>query len=167
MRKTTLCYVVKDGRVLLAMKKRGFGLGKWNGPGGKVQDGETPEQGCRREFMEEAGCGLVGLKERGIVEFVFEDKPEWHQLCHIYVAADVEGEPHETEEMLPQWHGLDGLPWANMWESDAVWLSAVLGGGTVNMRIFFDADCKMLRHKMFDCIIGFAFCCLKFVVFIS
>lgn len=41
MRLATLCYLLKDDQVLLAMKKRGFGEGKWNGPGGKVEKGET------------------------------------------------------------------------------------------------------------------------------
>lgn len=34
--------------VLLGMKKRGFGAGKWNGFGGKVQPGETIEEAARR-----------------------------------------------------------------------------------------------------------------------
>ena len=44
----TLVLVVRPGRVLLGMKKRGFGVGKWNGFGGKVQQGETIEEGARR-----------------------------------------------------------------------------------------------------------------------
>lgn len=44
----TLVLVVRPGRVLLGMKKRGFGAGKWNGFGGKVQPGETIEDGARR-----------------------------------------------------------------------------------------------------------------------
>lgn len=44
----TLVMVVQPGRVLLGMKKRGFGAGRWNGFGGKVQDGETIEDAARR-----------------------------------------------------------------------------------------------------------------------
>ena len=44
----TLVLVVQPGRVLLGMKKRGFGEGKWNGFGGKVQSGETIEEAARR-----------------------------------------------------------------------------------------------------------------------
>lgn len=36
----TLCIVRKDSKVLLGMKKRGFGEGCWNGFGGKVTEGE-------------------------------------------------------------------------------------------------------------------------------
>lgn len=41
LRKVTLCILFDKDRVLLAMKKRGFGVGKWNGAGGKLKDGET------------------------------------------------------------------------------------------------------------------------------
>lgn len=44
----TLVLVVQPGKVLLGMKKRGFGVGKWNGFGGKVQPGETIEDAARR-----------------------------------------------------------------------------------------------------------------------
>lgn len=44
----TLMFVLDSGRVLLGMKKRGFGVGRWNGFGGKVQAGETVEEGAIR-----------------------------------------------------------------------------------------------------------------------
>lgn len=44
----TLVLVVQPGKVLLGMKKRGFGAGKWNGFGGKVNPGETIEDAARR-----------------------------------------------------------------------------------------------------------------------
>ncbi|XP_032115703.1 7,8-dihydro-8-oxoguanine triphosphatase isoform X1 [Sapajus apella] len=44
----TLVLVLQPQRVLLGMKKRGFGAGRWNGFGGKVQEGETIEEGAKR-----------------------------------------------------------------------------------------------------------------------
>ena len=44
----TLVLVLQPQRVLLGMKKRGFGAGRWNGFGGKVQEGETIEDGAKR-----------------------------------------------------------------------------------------------------------------------
>ena len=40
MKQTNLCFLLKDGKVLLGMKKRGFGAGKWNGFGGKLKEGK-------------------------------------------------------------------------------------------------------------------------------
>src|SRR3989338_6433965 len=59
----TLCLVQKDGRVLLGMKKRGFGMGKWNGFGGKVDAGETVEEAAKRELFEEAGISVVNIEK--------------------------------------------------------------------------------------------------------
>ena len=53
---TTLIYIFKGNQVLMAMKKRGYGVGKLCGPGGKLQDGETPLQAAIRETEEEIGC---------------------------------------------------------------------------------------------------------------
>lgn len=67
MKKTTLCYPTKDGKILLAMKKRGFGEGKWNGPGGKLQKGETAEDACRCETLEEIGVTVGELQDLGLI----------------------------------------------------------------------------------------------------
>jgi len=148
MKHTTLCYPIRDGKVLLAMKKRGFATGKYNGPGGKLEPGETPEQACRREVSEEVGIELSVLEDRGVVEFVFKDAPEdWNQRCHIFVAAEFSGEPVESEEMKPEWFPLDVLPFDRMWDDDPHWLPGVLKGGNVNIRFIFDATFKLLSFE--------------------
>ncbi len=147
MKQTTLCYPIVDGRVLLAMKKRGLGAGKWNGPGGKLEDGETPEAACVRETQEEVGATPTGLESRGVIEFVFLETPEWDNRCTVFVARGLEGEPEETEEMRPQWYPLEAVPYAAMWDDDPLWLPAVLAGGTVSRRFFFDADGKVVRKE--------------------
>lgn len=52
-KETTLLIIKKENKILLARKKRGFGLGKWNGIGGKIEENETPEQAVIREIKEE------------------------------------------------------------------------------------------------------------------
>ncbi len=44
----TLAFVRESSRILLGYKKRGFGAGRWNGFGGKVQKGETIQEGALR-----------------------------------------------------------------------------------------------------------------------
>jgi 8-oxo-dGTP pyrophosphatase MutT (NUDIX family) len=77
----TLSFLQEDGRVLLAMKKRGFGEGRWNGYGGKVKEGETIEQAARREILEESGLQVTGLEKRGEVDFTFTDG----KLTKVYI----------------------------------------------------------------------------------
>lgn len=67
----TLCMIFDDKKVLLGMKKRGFGSGLWNGFGGKVDPGETIEQAAIRELHEERRVLATKLEKRGIVEFSF------------------------------------------------------------------------------------------------
>ena len=79
----TLCIIHKDDSVLLGMKKRGFGAGRWNGFGGKVQEGETIEDALKRELQEEAGIKAEHLDKAGIIDFEFKGNPEILQV-HIF-----------------------------------------------------------------------------------
>ena len=71
MKLSTLCFLIEDDRILLAMKKRGFGEGKWNGVGGKVNEGETVEAAAIRETEEEIGVTATvhDLEPKGILRF--------------------------------------------------------------------------------------------------
>jgi 8-oxo-dGTP pyrophosphatase MutT (NUDIX family) len=133
MRPTTLCLLVKDGKVLLAMKKRGFGMGKWNGVGGKVEEGETIETAAIRETGEEIGIAieLADMKKVGNIRFHFKDKPEWNQHMHIFLIKDWKGEPKESEEMMPKWYLHNEIPFDAMWPDDKHWLPVVLAGQNI------------------------------------
>ena len=67
----TLCLVSKGDEILLGMKKRGFGEGRWNGFGGKVEQGESVEEAARRELKEESGVVAEKLEKVGIIEFEY------------------------------------------------------------------------------------------------
>lgn len=147
MKQTNLCYLLRPGEVLLAMKKRGFGAGKWNGPGGKAMPGESPLEALVREVWEEIGVVVQAPEERGTIEFVYAGKPEWTTRCSIFAATDYVGEPTESEEMRPRWFPLDGIPWAAMWESDRVWFPQLLAGERVAYRLYFDGKTRFIRNE--------------------
>src|SRR3989344_7969392 len=133
MKQTTLCIAVKEGKILLAMKKRGFGVGKWNGCGGKVEEGETVETAAVREMKEEVGllANAADLNKVGQIEFNFKDRPEWDLHMHIFLVNKWDGEAQESEEMRPQWFDIKDIPFDAMWPDDKHWLPMVLAGKKV------------------------------------
>ena len=150
---TTLCFLVRGDSVLLAMKKRGFGQGKWNGVGGKILTGETPEAATIRETQEEIGVMLTSLSKVALLHFLFPDAPEnddWDQTCHVYLAHAWEGEPVETDEMAPRWFQIDALPFSSMWSDDAIWLPRVLRGSLVTATFVFDENQECLSHSLVE-----------------
>lgn len=128
MQKVTLALLFRENKILLAKKKRGFGVHKWNGYGGKVEENETPIQNIVREIKEESNLDIPerDCKELGIIDFYFDDKPEWNQKAFVYKVENFEGEPEETEEMLPKWFELHEIPYEEMWAGDDKWIPYVL-----------------------------------------
>ncbi|KAL8175394.1 UNVERIFIED_CONTAM: Nudix (Nucleoside diphosphate linked moiety X)-type motif 1 [Gekko kuhli] len=121
----TLVLVVQPQQVLLGMKKRGFGAGRWNGFGGKVEPGETIEQAARRELQEESGLAVDVLQKMGRITFEFVGNTELMEV-HIFRADSFRGEPTESDEMRPQWFELDRVPFKDMWPDDSYWFPLFL-----------------------------------------
>ena len=128
MIQTTIVLFVKDNTILLAMKKRGHGSGKWNGTGGKSLPGETIEQAAIREAQEEIGMIPVSLKKVGHITFIFPPEKNFNHQSTVFTCDKWEGEPVESEEMRPQWFEIENIPYSEMWESDRHWLPKVLAG---------------------------------------
>jgi 8-oxo-dGTP pyrophosphatase MutT (NUDIX family) len=141
MKPGTLCILTRPGEILLAMKKRGFGAGKWNGLGGKIHDGETLEQAAIRELEEEAGVRgrIENLQKTGLLKFRSAN-PEYNWDVHVFFLTAWDGEPVETEEMRPQWFSTDKIPYDIMWVDDRHWLPEVLGGRCIEAQFTFATD---------------------------
>ena len=153
MKNTTLLFLVKkeEGKITdicLAMKKRGFGAGRWNGVGGKVEGGESVAEATIRETKEEIGVTAKNLEKVGEVFFSFKFKPEWNQTVHIYVTEVWDGEPLESEEMSPVWHTTDAIPYVDMWPSDTFWLPKVLEGNKIKGDILLGEKDVILEEKV-------------------
>ena len=145
----TLLFLVKDGQVLLAMKKRGFGAGKWNGVGGKIEAGESIEEALIRETQEEISVTPLGWRAVAELDFVQDsDTDPWHMYVHAFISSEWEGAPMESEEMSPAWFTFDDIPYDAMWDDDRHWLPQVLAGKTVTGKFIFDEQDKLVDHEM-------------------
>lgn len=143
--RANLCFIVKDGRVLLIRKKRGLGAGKVNGPGGKIEPGETMLESAIREVQEEVGVTPLDIFERGMLHFEFKDG--YSLECAVFVAHDLAGEPVETVEAAPFWVPLDSVPYEEMWADDRHWLPEMLVGARFEAWFEFDGD-RMLSKRV-------------------
>jgi len=123
----TLAFVRENGRILLGMKKRGFGQGRWNGFGGKVEKGETIEEGARRELLEESGVKTDTLENIGLINFEFINDPVILEV-HVFETRQYSGTPIETEEMAPKWYDEKDIPFSEMWPDDQFWFPYMLTG---------------------------------------
>jgi 8-oxo-dGTP diphosphatase len=143
--RATLLFVIRDGHVLLIHKKRGLGAGNINGPGGRLEPGETPEEAAIRETREEIGVTPTGVEHCGELRFQFLDGLSIH--CTVFRAADAAGTPCETDEATPLWVPLDRIPYGRMWADDAYWMPLMLAGRRFEGYFLFDGP-RMLDHRL-------------------
>ncbi|KFM81102.1 7,8-dihydro-8-oxoguanine triphosphatase, partial [Stegodyphus mimosarum] len=137
---SSLVLLRKDGNILLGLKKRGFGAGKWNGFGGKIQEGESILECAKRELLEESGIYADHLDNVGYLEFEFIQNQLIMQV-HVFTSSTFKGQLQETEEMLPKWYPENELPYHEMWADDKYWFPLFLKGS--RFKGFF----KFLDHS--------------------
>ena len=136
--RATLLFVLNDDQVLLIRKKRGLGAGNINGPGGHIEQDETPLQCAVRETREELKITPLNVSPRGELRFHSDDFPRIHG--YVFVATDYRGTATETDEAVPLWTPVDSIPYEEMWEDDPLWLPQVLKGHRVDGRFVFEGE---------------------------
>ena len=151
MLETTLCLLKKENKILLAMKKRGFGEGKYNGVGGKIEKGETPEEAMIRETKEEIAVVPTKFEKVGFIDFdeYYKGKKE-RVTFHLYFVKEWTGEPTESEEMNPKWFDVDNIPYDKMFPDDKYWLPLILEGKKIKAYFDFDEEWNLLCKKIDD-----------------
>jgi len=146
----TLCIIHQGDKVLLGMKKRGFGMGKWNGFGGKVAEGESIEEATKRELFEECEVSVDNLENRGVLDFSWKGKEDQVLEVNIFKATEFSGQPQETEEMKPQWFDVDKIPFEKMWADDIFWIPLFLAGKKFKGKFVFDEKNNVAEHELIE-----------------
>jgi len=136
--RAVLTFVRDTGQVLVILKKRGLGAGKINGPGGRVEAGETWEQAAIRETREETGITPAGLEAAAELRFQFVDG--YSLDVRVFTASAWSGTLTACDEADPFWHSETLLPWHQMWADDGLWLPPVLAGSRVRAWFVFDGE---------------------------
>lgn len=174
-RYTLLIGCVKFGEedhVLLGFKRRGFGKGKWNGFGGKVEDGESVRQAALRELYEEAGVHCVGdghqtsarctlsssegqqFRWAGTLYFTFDKDAFPNMFVDLFSGIICAcRQPRASEEMEPRWFPCSQIPYEQMWPDDAVWLPILIQQDRrpypyiLEAHFHYDAAAEQIRHE--------------------
>jgi len=143
MKQATLCFLIKGNKeILLAFKKKGFGAGKWNGVGGKLDFNKRDKNifdTAIREMKEEIGVKIKDMERVAILNFHYSyltnSEKEWP--VHVFLVKDWEGEPKESEEMKPKWFKIKKIPFNKMWPDDKFWLPKILKGEKLKAKFNF------------------------------
>lgn len=142
----TLCVVQQRDRLLLGRKKRGFGADRWNGFGGKVEEGESVEEAAERELFEEISITPLDMRPRGVITFHFKDGKQLE--VHFFSVTQFTGEPTEGDEMEPRWFSTATIPYEQMWPDDRHWLPLFLAGRDVSGEVYFEDADTITRHTI-------------------
>lgn len=151
LREVSIVFLCREDEILLAMKKRGFGVGNWNGVGGKPDQGETIEQTAIRECQEEIVVAPTSLSKVAIIDFYFPPDKEilgFNQQAHVFLCDAWEGVPKETDEMKPKWFSTKSIPYEEMWSDDKHWLPLIIKGEKIEADFKFDDSNNVVSYKI-------------------
>ena len=155
LRKATLVFLIRSNQakpyqICLAMKKRGFGVYKLNGIGGKVECDESIEAAAIRETQEEIGV-LIHQKDLvrlGVLDFIFPDNIKLGQQVSVFFVYKWHGEPKESAEMKPSWYALTSIPFQDMWPDEQTWLPLMITGKVIEGIFKLKQDGTVLSYKL-------------------
>ncbi len=150
MNKYTLCYLINNNKICLAMKKRGFGSNRWNGYGGRFEKNldKNIRQTAIREIFEEIGVKVEKLEKVAELTFFWKEMSSWNRIVYVYFSKIWQGEPQETEEMKPRWFSTKHIPFKSMWPDDIYWLPKALKGKTLRGKFTFGPKDVILDKKI-------------------
>lgn len=124
MKLGTLCYIKHNGKTLMLhriKKENDMHKGKWNGLGGKLEPGETPEECVIREIHEESGLTIHNPILKGILTFPqFDGVDDW--MAFVFIAKEFTGQRIDSPEGKLEWVNDAEVLNLNLWEGDRIFL---------------------------------------------
>lgn len=142
LKEATVVFLRQKDKVLLARKTRAIGQGRWNGYGGGLEPGESPEKCAIRELLSESGLAAspADLRKIAVIYAHNVTSAGVPFICkvHIYELWSWSGKVQATEEMAePSWFELAALPLDEMMPADKDWVPLALAGRKVSVHMYY------------------------------
>lgn len=131
MKLATLVYVkdIKNNSTLMlhrVKKNNDMHQGKWNGLGGKLEPGESPEECVIREIKEESGLDVFEPELKGFITFpAFDGFDDWYVF--LYTVTKFSGSLIDSPEGNLKWIPDNEIMNLNLWEGDRAFIPWVNG----------------------------------------
>lgn len=151
MKLATLCYVIDRQKKSTLMihrikKENDYHHGKWNGLGGKFEQGESPEECAIREIKEESGLIVKNIKLKGLITFpMFDGKDDWYVF--LFVSDEFSGELINSKEGNLKWISNDKLTKINLWEGDKYFIPWLFEDKFFSAKFLYENG-EYLNHKV-------------------
>ncbi len=147
--RTTICHILKGNQILLKFGSRSISKGKWNGPGGKIEGDETPEQNAIREVYEETGLRVNSMTYHGTLKFYMNGTKDLTILNYLFSTRDFDGNPRSSEEGEVKWFDISKLPYEKMFPDDKYWINIMLSGQIFDAEFYLDkSNTQVLDNKI-------------------
>ncbi|HYM65551.1 MAG TPA: 8-oxo-dGTP diphosphatase [Candidatus Sulfotelmatobacter sp.] len=125
-KQATMIYLKKDNKILFlerhkkndTVHKEGMHLAL----GGKVEKGESVEEGAKREVFEESGIKVNSLDLRAIIYFREWGKKGHDWIDYLFTSDDFSGEPKDGDEGNVLWVEKENIKNLNLYEGDKIFL---------------------------------------------
>ncbi len=151
MKYATLCYLRKNGKTLMlhrVKKANDMHEGKWNGLGGKMEEGETPEECAIREVKEECGLNVKNPTLKGLLTFPFFSKGEsWY--VYLFLINEFDGELIESNEGDLEWIDDKKLFDLNLWDGDRIFIKWLDQPGFFSGKFLYK-DGSLVEHNFLN-----------------
>ncbi len=145
----TLCYITNNEETLMLhriKKENDMHKNKWNGLGGKLIPGETPEECIIREVKEESGLDIKTPLLKGIITFPkFDDIDDW--LVFVYTCNKFSGSLIECDEGELQWIPNQKLSNLNLWEGDKIFMKWLNKNNLFSAKFYYKNN-SYVKHSV-------------------
>ncbi len=142
---STLCYAVRDGRVLMLHRTKEPNLGLWTAPGGKLEWDESPMECVIREMREETGLNIRRPELRGVITEV-SPVEHYQWLMFVFVAREFTGELIECREGELAWVPIRDVLKLPVPQADALFFPKIMAArGVYQVKYYYDEHIRLVR----------------------